>query len=545
MNKAPTKSRLADLLLIVALCGLIMGAYQWFVRLNPQSSIFLPMLGFMFAFMVWRAAWRRVRGMRTAPFCPDCGRRFLPGRNTAHVALCHECRQRSVDPTTAAKTRARGRRAMVVLLVIYGIAVGFLVPLSYRESYSSSRFWVMFLLVSVGAAAALVAFAVGVAVIFALARLMLLRNERYILWSARNSADREGSVRHLGAVTIWWSGPDDPVPMIQEQIEVARDQVEKLMGQKVDLGHPLRILCFGKRSAFVCYHRRTIPNLWNLDGFYIPSRVPAITFTTDQVAYKLNVSPRLVCSLFVFHFLKMNKGFVPPFWLLQGIGSSLTNCGQVDRLEILNRKMKLALAGRSAPEADLFRLKPRAVIRLVRNWYDHRSFAAFSELYARAWSVVEFLGGQQSPPGWRERFSAFLGELPAKGSREAAFQRHFDFGFDGLNERWQKWVLEHGAGSYGPPPPEIRQGLSSRIIPTIADRNARIMDRIQAIREIGLVGYVMGADTLIELLRTSDMVLSPEIVWSLQAVSGQGFGHDVDRWQTWIESVPAAALGGE
>jgi hypothetical protein len=70
------------------------------------------------------------------------------------------------------------------------------------------------------------------------------------------------------------------------------------------------------------------------------------------------------------------------------------------------------------------------------------------------------------------------------------------------------------------------------------------MDRIQAIREIGRVGYVMGAETLIDLLRTADMVLSREIVWSLQAVSGQGFGHDVNRWQAWIETVPVTALRG-
>jgi hypothetical protein len=253
----------------------------------------------------------------------------------------------------------------------------------------------------------------------------------------------------------------------------------------------------------------------------------------------------MVCSLFVFHFLKMNKGFVPPFWLLQGIGTSLANRGQVDRLEILNRKMMLALASQPAPDADVFKLKPRSLVRLVRNWYDHRSFVAFSDLYARAWSIAEFLCGQRSPSGCRERFTAFLGDLPARGSREAVFERHFGFGFEGLVALWQKWVVERGPGSYGPPPPEIQQALTTRIIPTISDRNARIMDRIQAIREIGRVGYAMGAETLIDLLRTADMVLSQEIVWSLQAVSGQGFGHDVNRWQAWIETVPVAALRGE
>lgn len=65
------------------------------------------------------------------------------------------------------------------------------------------------------------------------------------------------------------------------------------------------------------------------------------------------------------------------------------------------------------------------------------------------------------------------------------------------------------------------------------------------VAQIGRVGYVMGADVLIDLLRSADIYLSQEIVWSLQAVSGQGWGHDVDRWQAWVESVPAVALRGE
>jgi hypothetical protein len=71
------------------------------------------------------------------------------------------------------------------------------------------------------------------------------------------------------------------------------------------------------------------------------------------------------------------------------------------------------------------------------------------------------------------------------------------------------------------------------------------MDRIQAIREMGRVGYCMGADTLVDLLGTADMILSPEIVWSLEQISGHDWGHDVGRWQAWVQSLPPAALRGE
>jgi hypothetical protein len=184
-------------------------------------------------------------------------------------------------------------------------------------------------------------------------------------------------------------------------------------------------------------------------------------------------------------------------------------------------------------------------MKLVRNWYDHDSFAAFADLSARAWSMIEYLCFGDGARERQERFRAFLKELPAKGSREAIFQHHVGFGFETLLEQWRDWVTQRGPGSYAAPPSEIQQGLTSRIIPTVRDKHARIMDRILAIREIGRVGYVMGADALIDLLKTANVILSQEIVWSLEAVSGHAWGHDIDRWQAWIESVPPAAVRSE
>jgi hypothetical protein len=178
MNKALSKSRIADLLLIVAFCGLVMGVYQWFVRLPRHQSVFLPVLGFMVAFMVWRALWRRVRVMRTAPTCFECGRRYLPARQPEKVVLCPECRQRSVDPITAGKARARGLLSLLVLLLLFGVGVGFIVQTPYPGIYSSSRFWVTLLLVTIVAAAALFVVVVGIAVVLALVRSVLWRSER-------------------------------------------------------------------------------------------------------------------------------------------------------------------------------------------------------------------------------------------------------------------------------------------------------------------------------------------------------------------------------
>jgi hypothetical protein len=545
MMQTRSKSRLVDLLLIVALCGLVMGAYQWLARLPEHHTFFIPLTGFVLAFFVWRSLWRRARGMRTAPTCPECGRRFLPNRNERLLKLCPQCRQRTVDPITARKARAKGLWALLPLAILLGVLVGFMVQAPSLKLYSSSRFWFTLVLVAVATVAAIIAVVVAIAVILLVARILLSRSERYVLAAARESADEPGTIRRLGPVTFWWSGADDPVPMLTEQMELARNQFDNFMAEKVDIERPLRVLCFSKRSAFVHYHRNTGANFWNLDGLYVRSHVPAVTLTTDCVAYKLNEPARIARSLFAFHCLSSYKGSFPPFWLLHGVGNSLSNAGCTDRLEILNRKMTVALAQPSAAKFDLFNLKLRALSKLMRNWYDQQSFSTLSELIARSWSLVEYLRGPEAPAQRREQLRTYLKELPAKGSHEPVFERHFGLGFQRLAEEWRQWVRGHGLGSYAPPPAEIQSALLSGIIPTVQDGNSRIMERIQAVREIGRLGYCMGADALIDLLRTADMILIPEIIWSLQQISGHPWGHDVDRWKAWLEIVPPAAVRGE
>jgi len=325
-------------------------------------------------------------------------------------------------------------------------------------------------------------------------------------------------------------------------MEVARSRFEEFLGEPCKFDRPLRILCFDKRSAFVAFHRRTIPNLWNLDGLYIRSPVPTITFNTEIVPYRLSEPRRTARSLFIFHFLTSCKGFIPPFWLFHGIGNWLADGGLRDRREILNRKLMIALTRQAAGDAEVFGIKKAAIVKLVRNWYDHPSFSRFTEIAVRSWSLCEFLGGQGAPRERRERFAAFFKELRPKDSQETVFKRHFEFGIDALIDQWRAWIVEHGLGSYGPPPSEIRRALMNGIIPTIEDQSARTMDRILAIRDMGRVGYVLGADVLIVVLKKGGESLGQEAIWSLEQISGHPSGSEVDQWEAWWDRLPEAAV---
>ena len=58
----------------------------------------------------------------------------------------------------------------------------------------------------------------------------------------------------------------------------------------------------------------------------------------------------------------------------------------------------------------------------------------------------------------------------------------------------------------------------------------------------GGVGYAIAARTLMGQLHAEDPVPQEEVVWALEAISGLALGHDEERWQNWLDSLPADAL---
>ena len=287
-----------------------------------------------------------------------------------------------------------------------------------------------------------------------------------------------------------------------------------------------------------------IPNLWHLDGLYLHRPLRTITWTTEVSPYRLSEPERTARSLFGFALLDELKGFLLPPWLQQGIGNLLAGGSVQDDLSRLNRKLVVSLARGTALEAeDLFDRSPRKVVKLARGWYDHDTFVRFTHYNAQSWSVVEYLGGVAAPEDRRVRFRAFLKDLGRKDTQEAVFERHFGHGFGPLLDGWWAWVEEQGIGEYGPTPPHVRDALRERLIPTITYRKASVMDRILAVRDMGRAGYLYGADVLIDLHRDGDEVLRPEVVWSLEAISGHVWGDDADRWRAWWEGLPEDVLG--
>ena len=83
-----------------------------------------------------------------------------------------------------------------------------------------------------------------------------------------------------------------------------------------------------------------------------------------------------------------------------------------------------------------------------------------------------------------------------------------------------------------------------RVLPVIRDRQAQHGDRIAAIRDWSALGFVIGADTLVDLLREPGDIPREELIGALCMVSGMVWGDDLDRWQTWCNDLSSAGDEG-
>ena len=181
------------------------------------------------------------------------------------------------------------------------------------------------------------------------------------------------------------------------------------------------------------------------------------------------------------------------------------------------------------------------MVKLVRDWRDHDTYARYAGFVAQSWSMVEYLGGVDAPEHRKEAFRGYLKGVRASDRKEEEVHRHFGCGYESLLEGWREWVIARGVGIHRSPDPETRDALRDCVIPIVEDREAPLIDRVQAVRELGRAGYVLGAETLIGQLDAEGPVPQEEIVWALEAISGLALGHDEEHWRDWLYRLPAEA----
>ncbi len=471
------------------------------------------------------------------PQCESCGKRFFPTRKGKESGLCPACRIAKVPPEQNRRLAFQGFIIIFILLLMVASVLAF----PFAGFMQARLGWFAYLMITIGLFVVLfILCAVGL-VLRSLVRMRRMYNPAYALRVARDCAREDGKQTDFGPASVYVFGPDDPTSMLKGQMEICRSRFESLVGESVENQRPLRIFVFGKRNSFDAFFTWAFLYRSNLDGMYVPWSTATISMTTEFPAYRLADLERRARILLAYFNLDSYRESRSPSWLQMGIANLVAS--GVDEMESarLNRQMLAALSrGDSLGPADFFHISNRYIVRLVRDWRDFDNFKKYSQLTAQSSSVVEFLCSDKER---LERFRAFLKDATKKSSIEAVYQRHFDYGFQILLEQWRAWVLHRGIGWHGPPPQDTRDALLERVIPIVLDHGADQLDRIQAIREMGRTGYVLGSDALIDLLGKDDQIPSEEVVWSLESISGLALGDDVKTWTGWFNQLPSDATG--
>ena len=461
-------------------------------------STFLPLgVALLCAFSIMRPRARSAR-------CESCGRRFFRARHGEPSGLCRACRMAKVSPEQRRRHATQGFILIIVLLLILSFALVY----SFAGFMHARPGGLTYPIITVGLFVILFVMCAGALVLHCLVRMRRMSNPAYALRVARAYAGEVGEEATFGPVSVAVFGADDPIPMLKDQWEICRQRFESLIGERLEVDRPLRVFVFGKRNSFDAFFRWAFLYVSNLDGIYVPG---SMAITTEFPAHRLADLERVTRVLLTYYNLDCHRKRPAPLWVQTGIANVVASGGDEMEAARLNRKMHAALArGDSLGTADLFHISPRSIVKLLRDWRDFDNFKRNSQLVAQSYSVVEFLC---SEAGRRERFRAFLRESTQKAPPEELFRRHFDIGYETLLEQWRLWVLARGIGSYGTVPQDIRDVLTSRVIPIVKDEGANTLERILAIREMGRTGYVLGADALINLLGKDDQIPSEEVVW--------------------------------
>jgi hypothetical protein len=533
MDSLLPRIHIATILKFTAICGCILALFRWSgVDLSmgadwPESIVYPLGVAMLCALSFMRPAFIVRR-------CEACGRKCPPRWRAEPSGLCPTCRVAKLPP----KERRRVEMTGLVLITVLFVTLPFVLLWPFAGLLRVGLGEFAYPAIAIGLFAVLFAVYCGVMVLRHLFGVWRMSNPRHALEVARSCAGEAGREAKFGKLSVHMFGPTDPAVMLKTQVETSRLRFEALVGEPLYTQRPLRVFAFGKRSAFETFFRRVYLSGSNLDGTYIAWSTPTIALTTDYPTYRLADPERVARILAGYFHLECFKKCPTPFWLQVGIANRLACGSDEEEHGRLNRRLLASVSkGTALGTADLMNVRPEALVRVLRDWQEPANFVRYMQFSGQARSVVEYLAGEGAPGDRRERFRGFLADLGPKTPHQDVYRHHFDHGYDSLLEQWRAWVCAQGAVCYGSPPPHVGFALLDAVIPVVRDRNAPVIERIQAIREMGRAGYVLGADTLLELLGSRNPIPREEIVWTLESISGLALGDDRSKWAQWWHSL--------
>ncbi|APW59445.1 hypothetical protein [Paludisphaera borealis] len=531
MGKVRAGSRIAPLMFGIAFCALVLGFFANLVRSDPRSDPrnFLIIFGVLVG--LWYFLFAMYRMKRKSLECVECGRVFLPAQSPKGEAVCPRCQIRKLDPV-AQKTSVR--KTISVLLATYailGLTLGSLLTVilvldaewELWRAIAVSALTIV-LLIPTAFALVLLSFAIW---------FKASQSETRLLARARKNAKEDGETLHQGPHLVWYAGDADPSTLLNEQMEMTRCRLNSLLGESSDVERPLRILVFNRQNDLEVFSRAFLPHMWNFDGVVFPSRTLAIS--TEEARTYIVDNNATLRSFYCTAFME-DRRFPPSLlWLKLGIARFVSR-PEEDEAQRIDRKMAASIANGTTRGTDLFSLRPKRTAQLFRKWYDPGSFREYAQIHFQTASIFRFLIEGGTSPERLAALRGFLSDLKEGSKIEELFASRFGFGYEEFLRRWNDSILGQGQGRHVPAPRRIADKIQNTIGAFAKDPLQPVMDRIVAVRDLGMGGRIEGADILIELLRNpKSEVPEAEIVWALEAISGRILGPDPETWSAWLQ----------
>ena len=368
-------------------------------------------LGLMVVALVGLGVYRSFLMRPKERACEACGL-IIEVDLPAGSKSCPLCQSRHLRPDTAKKLQIKTVGIFLYTWATLSLSGVFLFGISGGSSTGMMPSLRMFLV----SQAVFIAVVIGMAMFLFLARMLLvrrLRSERGILAVVRKCAGQDGELVKEGTWSIWYSGTDDPLLMLREQMETARRRFENLLGGAPVAEPPLRIFVFHDRRAFLRFHMRLFlgADLGSCDGVYQEHPYRIFTLCTAPAPGRIVDAKHTTLSLFAYALLESVWGPGPPAWLQSGLSKAVANCDDHEGLSHLNRRMVVSLSRGTALSGEIFTLPLNDLTRLMRGSKDPGNFQRLHQFHDQAWSIVEYLCGEQGPHHLRTSLGIYFAAM--------------------------------------------------------------------------------------------------------------------------------------
>ena len=500
-----------------------------------SSSVRFPLV--VAGFVVWLLVFNFRKARKLVRFCHTCGRPFSLTKAQDASVECDQCRQRARLKTLTAsqarrepwKRRLRGVGTIVGILAML---------LLLRRGLSWDLAWLLVI-------PALLPAWMGLGRLMSYLKRRRTLNEGYDLRLAENCAAACGEVRPIGGLTVWSAAPSKLIDEIGPQSEICRQRLARVLGENVPPPDDARVLIFADHRGLARYLAE-LRYPWGsgprFNGVYLFAPLKKMLIAEREL-FEQSADPLVrLRALVLYRLIEMCEPRLRQGWLANGLMSVLARDDGADELVRFARRTRAGLlAGRALAPAELLQPYTNRLIRRVRRHGDQALHTWNLQYNTQAWSLIEFLCGRGSTPERRTAFQRFWNDSSWRRNATDSLVRHYAMSLDDLFHAWREWAERPPPGNHQPPPSHLAAWMLREPIATLANTTAVRRNRIVAIRHLGELGFALGADRLIDVLRGDDPILREEAVWALECISGEVRGAAPADWNAWWQSLPDGA----